>query len=107
LTAGNERRLVHDPVYLSTEREDADVPISSGHDDKVGRCARMRQGSRMTREQSQTLMVGDRVFWAEDLTDQGVITEKNWAGVNIKWDNRNEQTVLHNDITTIFLASRI
>jgi hypothetical protein len=61
----------------------------------------------MTGEQSRTLMVGDRVFWAEDRTDQGVVTKKNWAGVTIKWDNRDEQTVLHNDMTTIFLASRV
>ena len=61
----------------------------------------------MTREQSQTLIVGDRVFWAEDRTDQGVVTETNWAGLTIKWDNREEQAVLHNDMTTIFLAARV
>ena len=60
----------------------------------------------MTREKSRTLMVGDRLFWAEDRTDQGVVTDTSWAGVTIKWDNRQEQTVLHNDMTTVFLAAR-
>jgi hypothetical protein len=42
----------------------------------------------MTGEQSSTLKVGDRVFWQNDHADKGTITEKNWAGVTIKWDNR-------------------
>jgi hypothetical protein len=61
----------------------------------------------MTGEQSRTLIVGDRVFWADDLTDQGTVTDRDWAGVTIKWDNRDEQTVLHNDMMTIFLAARV
>jgi hypothetical protein len=61
----------------------------------------------MTGDQSRILMVGDRVFWADDLTDQGTVMERDWAGVTIKWDNRAEQTVLHNDMTTIFLAARV
>jgi len=57
----------------------------------------------MTGDQSRTLRVGDRVYWHDDLSDQGVITEKNWAGVTIKWDNRDQQAILHNDMTTVFL----
>lgn len=60
----------------------------------------------MTPTQSRTLIVGDRVFWAQDRTDQGTVREKDWAGVTIKWDNREEQTVLHNDMATVFLAAR-
>jgi hypothetical protein len=71
----------------------------------VLKIAKIAQGLEMTREQSRTLIVGDRVFWAEDRNDQGVVTEKNWAGVNIKWDNRDEQTVLHNDMNLVFLLS--
>jgi hypothetical protein len=52
----------------------------------------------MTGEQSRRLAVGDRVYWGADKSDQGVITDKNWAGVTIKWDNRKEQSILHNDM---------
>ena len=26
------------------------------------------------------------------------VAEKNWTGVTIKWDNRGEQAILHNDM---------
>jgi hypothetical protein len=29
------------------------------------------------------------------------VTEKNWAGVTIKWDNRSEQAILHNDMAQV------
>ena len=44
----------------------------------------------MTGDQSRTLSVGDRVCWHTDKNDQGTITEKNWAGVTIKWNNRSK-----------------
>ena len=52
----------------------------------------------MTGEQSRHLVVGDRVCWKGDQSDRGTVTERNWAGVTIKWDNRSEQTILHNDM---------
>jgi hypothetical protein len=55
----------------------------------------------MTGEQSRTLAVGDRVFWKADKSDKGTVTEKNWAGVTVRWDNRKEQTILHNDMTLV------
>ena len=55
----------------------------------------------MTGEQSRTLSVGDRVCWQNDQADQGTVTEKNWAGVTIKWDNRGEQAILHNDMAQV------
>jgi hypothetical protein len=55
----------------------------------------------MTGDQSRTLSVGDRVCWQKDQSDQGTITEKNWAGVTIKWDKRGEQAILHNDMAYI------
>jgi hypothetical protein len=55
----------------------------------------------MTGDQSRTLNVGDRVSWQNDQADQGTVTEKNWAGVTIKWDNRGEQTILHNDMAQV------
>jgi hypothetical protein len=52
----------------------------------------------MTGEQSRLLKVGNRVCWKNDQADQGTVTETNWAGVIVKWDNRSEQTVQHNDM---------
>ena len=52
----------------------------------------------MTGAQSRTLNVGDRVSWQNDQADQGTVTENNWAGVTVKWDNRGEQAILHNDM---------
>jgi hypothetical protein len=33
--------------------------------------------------------------------DFGTVTETNWAGVTIKWDNRSVQTILHNDMAQV------
>jgi hypothetical protein len=55
----------------------------------------------MTGDQSRVLKAGDRVCWQNDGSDQGTVTETNWAGVTIKWDNRAEQTILHNDMRQI------
>ena len=52
----------------------------------------------MTGDQSRLLKVGDRICWQKDQADQGTVTETNWAGVIVKWDNRSEQTVQHNDM---------
>jgi hypothetical protein len=55
----------------------------------------------MTGEQSRALKVGDRIRWQKDQADQGTVTETNWAGVTVKWDNRNEQAILHNDMGSL------
>jgi hypothetical protein len=52
----------------------------------------------MTGDQSRGLKVGERVCRNADQNDQGSVTEKNWAGVTIKWDNRSEEAILHNDM---------
>ena len=59
----------------------------------------------MTGEQSRKLKVGGRVFWQKDLADQGTVPETNWAGVTIKWNDRGEQTILHNDMGQIARAA--
>jgi hypothetical protein len=59
----------------------------------------------MTGTESRSLHVGARVRWRGDKEDQGTVTETNWAGVTVKWDNRGEQSVLHNDMTMIAVAS--
>ncbi len=55
----------------------------------------------MTGAQSRTLNVGDRVSWQNDQADQGTVTENNWAGVTVKWDNRGEQSIQHNDMAQV------
>jgi hypothetical protein len=55
----------------------------------------------MTGTQSRSLRVGVRVRWGEDKNDQGTVTKMDWAGVVLKWDNRGEQSVLHNDMTMV------
>jgi hypothetical protein len=55
----------------------------------------------LTGEQSRLLKVGDRVCWNGDQNDSGTVTEKDWAGVTIKWINRKEQAILHNDMAQV------
>ena len=55
----------------------------------------------MTGEQSRLLKVGDKVRWQKDQADQGIVTETSWAGVIVKWDNRGEQAILHNDMAQV------
>jgi hypothetical protein len=55
----------------------------------------------MTGDESRRLKVGDRVGWQASATDLGTVIESNWAGVTIKWDNRTEQTILHNDMAQV------
>jgi hypothetical protein len=55
----------------------------------------------MTGTQSRALKIGERVCWNSDKNDLGTVTEVNWAGVTIRWDNRSEQTILHNDMAQV------
>jgi hypothetical protein len=55
----------------------------------------------MTGEQSRLLKVGDRICWQKDQADLGTVTETNWSGIIVKWDNRTEQTIQHNDMAQI------
>ena len=50
----------------------------------------------MTDDQPRQLKVRDRVCWNAD--DQGMVTEKNWTGATIKWDNRSEQAILDDEM---------
>jgi len=52
------------------------------------------------------LNVGARVCWRDDNNDLGTVTEKDWAGVTVKWDNRSQQTVLHNDMACVGVVSK-
>ena len=44
---------------------------------------------------------GDRSLAGRVINDQGTVTEKNWAGITIQWDNRTEQAILHNDMVQV------
>ena len=60
----------------------------------------------MTGSESRLLNVGARVYWLDDKNDQGTVTETNWSGVTLKWDNRSQQSILHNDMACVGMASR-
>jgi len=55
----------------------------------------------MTGGQSRLLKVGDRVRWGATTTDLGTVAETNWAGITVKWDNRSQQDILHNDMAQV------
>jgi hypothetical protein len=61
---------------------------------------------RMTGSQSRLLDVGARVCWRDDKNDLGTVTEKDWAGVTVKWDNRSQQTLLHNNMACVDIVSK-
>jgi hypothetical protein len=55
----------------------------------------------MTGTESRLLNVGARVIWHGDSKDAGIVIEKSWSGVTIKWDNREQQTIMHNDMIAV------
>ena len=55
----------------------------------------------MTGDQSRLLTIGDRICWGAKSTDLGTVTRKNWSGVSVKWDDRSEQAILHNDMAQV------
>ena len=55
----------------------------------------------MTGEQSRLLQVGGKVCWQNDQADRGTVTETSWSGLTIKWDNRSQQEILHNDMAQV------
>jgi hypothetical protein len=59
----------------------------------------------MTGDQSRGLRVGARVCWGEDKNDRGTITERSWSGVTLRWDDRDNQSVSHNDMKMVFLIA--
>jgi hypothetical protein len=61
-----------------------------------------QEGQEMTGTESRSLHVGARVCWRDDKKDQGTVTETSWSGLTLKWDNRDMQSVLHNDMQMVF-----
>ena len=58
----------------------------------------------MTGRESRLLLVGARVIWGADTKDAGTVTERDWAGVVVRRDNRKQQKILHNDMATVTKA---
>jgi small-conductance mechanosensitive channel len=55
----------------------------------------------MTGDESRKLKVGDRVQWDNSLTDRGTISEVDWRGVTIKWDDGRANAIYHNDMAQV------
>jgi hypothetical protein len=55
----------------------------------------------MTGDQSRTLSVGDRVCWANSLTDRGTVVGTAWSGVTIDWDDGHTTLIQHNDMKDV------
>ena len=58
----------------------------------------------MTGSESRLLLINARVIWNADLEDVGTVINRDWAGVVIKWDNREQQKLLHNDMAMVTKA---
>jgi hypothetical protein len=59
----------------------------------------------VTPEQSRDLTVGQRVAWLGDATDRGVVIERDWTGVGIKWDDGKTSFHHHNDMRDIVVTT--
>jgi hypothetical protein len=55
----------------------------------------------VTPEQSRNLEVGQRVAWHGDEQDRGMVVERDWTGVRIRWDNGKDSFHHHNDMRDI------
>ena len=55
----------------------------------------------MSDDESRKLKVGDRVQWDKSLTDRGTISEVDWRGVIIKWDDGRVNSIYHNDMAQV------
>ena len=99
--------------YLASgksSRSGNDNPLSPAEDNHLT-CDRTRhlrshllELATMTGDQSRGLS-GARVCWGDDKNDRGTITERNWSGVTLRWDNRDNQSVSHNDMKMVFLIA--
>jgi hypothetical protein len=55
----------------------------------------------MTGEQSRLHKIGDRVSWAESLTDLGTVKSNGWGGVVIDWDDGRTTSIHRNDMKQV------
>jgi hypothetical protein len=94
----NDRLVTHEPIPFTAHAETFDRGDRLGKGDVTAK--------RMTGSQSRLLNVGARVCWRDDNNDLGAVTEKNWAGVTVKWENRSQQSVSHNDMACVGMVSK-
>ena len=55
----------------------------------------------MTGSESRLLTINARVIWNKNTKDAGTVIDRDWTGVVIKWDNREQQKLLHNDMAMV------
>ena len=48
--------------------------------------------------ESKNLSMGDRVYWQDNIKDQGKVVERDWSGVKIQWDTGKTTFYHHNDM---------
>jgi hypothetical protein len=61
-------------------------------------------GTRMTGDESRKLKSGDRIFWRDDLKNQGTVRGTSWSGVTIDWEDGESTSVSHNDMAQVSRA---
>jgi hypothetical protein len=79
---------------------------SFGQADRVTDVRPTETAKRMTGPECRTLSVGSRVCWRDYKNDQATVTETSWSGETLKWDNRSQQSVLHNDVEAVGIVSK-
>jgi hypothetical protein len=62
------------------------------------------QAANMTGEESRKLKSGDRVYWQDDVKNQGTVRGTSWSGVTIDWDDGESTSVSHNDMAQVSRA---
>jgi hypothetical protein len=55
----------------------------------------------MTPTESRNLKIGSLVCWGGNAGDGGKVTETNWSGVTIAWDNHHVAVVHHGDMRDV------
>lgn len=55
----------------------------------------------MSEAESKRLRVGDRVYWDDDPADIGSVVETDYLCVRIKWENGQEGTIHHRDMSKV------
>jgi hypothetical protein len=65
-----------------------------------------RSPPKMTGRESRLLLVGTRAIWHADTKDAGTVTERDWAGVVVKWDNREQQKMIWYSASSYCLLDR-
>lgn len=61
----------------------------------------------MTAEQSRNLKIGQFVSWQGNGDDRGIITARDWSGVEIKWNNGLTNFYHHNDMREVVAAPAV